>query len=57
MSTEGLINVCQAVSHGSIRQVTNLKTEKQGTVVDVEKDKLVVQTDESLEVWPYEDCE
>lgn len=57
MSTEGLINVCQAVKHGDLRQVTNLKTNKQGAVVAVEGDMLTVQVDQATEVWIYEDCE
>lgn len=57
MSAEGLINVCQAVKHGDQRQVTNLKSGRQGTVVDVAGDKLTVQTGPSTEVWAYEDCE
>ena len=57
MSTEGLINVCQAVAHGDSRQVTNSKTGQQGVVVDVSGDKLVVQIDQASEVWAYEDFE
>ncbi|MDT8419323.1 MAG: hypothetical protein RQ754_02740 [Desulfuromonadales bacterium] len=57
MSTEGLINVCQAVKHGELRKLTNLKTGKQGIVVDVVGDKLSVQTGGATELWPYEDCE
>jgi hypothetical protein len=57
MSAEGLINVCQAVKHGNLRQVTNLKTGKRGVVVDVSGDKLVVQAEQATEVWGYEDCE
>jgi len=56
MSTEGLINVCQAVKHGDLRQVTNLKTGKAGIVIDVTGDKLVVQVEKASEVWAYEDC-
>ena len=57
MCTEGLINVCQAVAHGEFRQVTNVKTGKQGVVVDIKEDKLVVQAEQASEVWAYEDCE
>ena len=57
MSTEGLINICQAVSHGDTRQVTNLKTGQQGTVVNVTGDKLIVKVKQASEVWPYRDCE
>ncbi len=56
MSTEGLINVCQAVKHGDLRQVTNLKTGKEGIVVDVTGDKLIVQVEKASEAWAYEDC-
>ena len=57
MSTEGLINVCQAVKHGDLRQVTNLKTGEQGTVIDVTGYKLTVQVGEATEIWKYKDCE
>jgi hypothetical protein len=57
MSTERLINVCQAVKHGDLRQVKNLKTGKQGVVVDVSGDKLIVQAEQASEVWDYKDCE
>lgn len=57
MCTEGLINVCQAVAHGDCREVTNLRTGKMGTVIDVSGDKLIVQVEKSTEAWAYEDCE
>ena len=57
MSTEGLINLSQAIKHGDLRQVPNLKTGKQGTVVDVSGDKLTIQAGQETEVWTYEDCE
>ncbi|MGD9342685.1 MAG: hypothetical protein PVJ25_01560 [Desulfuromonadales bacterium] len=56
MSTEELINVCQAVKHGNMRQVTNHKSGKKGIVVDVTEDKLIVQVEKNSEVWDYEDC-
>lgn len=56
MSTEELINVCQAVKHGDMRQVTNHKSGKEGIVVDVKEDKLVVRVENASEVWAYEDC-
>lgn len=56
MSTEELINVCQAVKHGNMRQVTNHKSGKEGIVVDVTEDKLIVQVEKASEVWAYEDC-
>lgn len=57
MRTEGLINICQAVAHGVCREVTNLKTRKQGTVISVSGDKLIVQVEQATEAWAYEDCE
>ena len=56
MSTEELINVCQAVKHGNMRQVINHKSGKKGIVVDVTEDKLNVQVEKNSEVWDYEDC-
>ena len=57
MNVEGLINVCQAVTHGNLRHVRNLKTNSQGTVVNGEGSELTVQVGQTTEVWPYEDCE
>lgn len=57
MNVEGLINVCQAVTHGNLRQVRNLKTNRQGTVINGEGDELKVQVGQATEVWSYEDCE
>ena len=57
MNVEGLINVCQAVTHGNLRQVKNIKTNNLGTVVNVEGDKLTVQAGQATEVWACEDCE
>ena len=56
MSTEELINLCQAVKHGAMRQVKNHKSGKEGIVVDVTENKLVVQVENASEVWAYEDC-
>ncbi len=56
MGTEELINVCQAVKHGDMRQVTNHKSGIEGIVVDVTENKLVVQVGNATEVWAYEDC-
>lgn len=56
MNAEELINVCQAVTHGNLRQVKNLKSEKQGTVVRAEGKDLMVQVGQAVEVWTYEDC-
>lgn len=57
MNTEGLINVSQAVTHGNQRQVRNIKTEKQGTVINVEGEKLTVHVGQITEIWTYRDCE
>lgn len=57
MTVEGLINVCQAVTHGDQRQVRNLKTNNQGTVVSAEGNELTVQVGQATEVWAYEDCD
>ena len=56
MSAEELINVCQAVKHGDMRQVTNHKSGKEGIVVDVTEDKFVVRVENASEIWAYEDC-
>jgi len=57
MNAEGLINLSQAVAHGSSRQVRNVKTTKQGVVVDVIGEDLRVDIGLGTEVWVYEDCE
>ena len=57
MNAEGVINVCQAVTHGSLREVRNLKTDKQGTVINVEGNSMTVLVDQASEVWACEDCE
>ena len=57
MNVEGLINVCQAVTHGNLRHVRNLKTNSQGTVINAEGDELTVKVGQATEVWAYEDCE
>ena len=57
MNVEGLINVCQAVTHGNLRHVRNLKTNSQGTVISGEGSELTVQVGQGTEVWAYEDCE
>ena len=57
MNVEGLINVCQAVTHGNLRHVRNLKTSRQGTVINGEGKELTVQVGLATEVWAYEDCE
>ena len=50
MNVEGLINVCQAVTHGNLRQVRNLKTNRQGIVINGEGDELKVQVGQATEV-------
>ena len=57
MNVEGLINVSQAVTHGNLRRVRNIKTNSQGTVVNSEGNELTVQVGQATEVWAYEDCE
>ena len=57
MNVECLINVCQAVTHGNQRQVRNLRTNRQGTVVNAEGNELTVQVGQATEVWSCEDCE
>lgn len=57
MNVEELINVCQAVTHGNLRQVKNLKTKRQGIVVNGEGNELTVQVGQATEIWAYEDCE
>ena len=56
MASEGLINVCQAVTHGNSRKVRNIKTNAQGTVINVEGNTLTVLVEKDAEVWAYEDC-
>lgn len=57
MNTEGLINLSQAVAHGSLRLVKNYKTEQQGVVVHVVGEGLRVNIGSDTEVWGYKDCE
>jgi hypothetical protein len=57
METEELINVCQAVTHGNLRQVRNLKTGKLGGVINVEGEELTVHVGKGTEVWTYRECE
>lgn len=56
MASEGVINVCQAVAHGNLRKVRNIRTNKQGTVINVEGNNLTVRVEEASEVWACEDC-
>lgn len=57
MNAEGLINLCQAIAHGNSRQVRNLKTDQQGTVVNVQGRALTVLVGQTSEVWACEECE
>jgi hypothetical protein len=57
MNAEALINVSQAVTHGSTRQVRNLKNRRQGIVVGCEGGELKVRVGQDLEIWSCEDCE
>lgn len=56
MASEGVINVCQAVAHGNLRKVRNIKTNQQGIVINVEGNNLTVRVEEASEVWDCEDC-
>ena len=56
MASEGVINVCQAVVHGNLRKVKNIRTNQQGTVINVEGNNLTVRVEEAAEVWACEDC-
>ncbi len=57
MNAEGLINLSQAVAHGSLRLVKNYKTEQQGIVVHVVGEGLSVNLGSDTEIWGYQDCE
>lgn len=57
MGSEGVINVCQAVAHGHLRKVKNIKTNKQGNVINAEESGFKVLIENKTEVWAYEDCE
>ena len=57
MSSEGVINVCQAVAHGHLRKVKNIKNNKQGNVINAEGNGFTVLIENETEVWAYEDCE
>jgi hypothetical protein len=57
MNAEGLINLSQAVAHGSLRLVRNQKTEQQGVVIHVVGDGLSVNLGSNTAVWGYRDCE
>ena len=57
MNAEGLVNISQAVAHGSLRRVKNFKTKKQGVVVGVAEEGLTVSLGSDTEVWTYKDCE
>ncbi len=57
MDSEGLINVCQAVAHGNLRMVRNVKTNQQGTVINMANSGFTVIAEKDPEVWAYEDCE
>ncbi len=57
METEELINIGQAVSHGNVRRIKNLKTKQEGAVISVVGDALTVQLEETTELWPCSDCE
>ena len=57
MCSEGVINVCQAVAHGRLRKVKNIKINKLGNVINAEVNGFTVLIENETEVWAYEDCE
>lgn len=57
MTGEALINVCQAVTHGSERYVKNRRSGREGRVIACSQDELVVQVGAGRESWSIEDCE
>lgn len=57
MNAEGLINLAQAVAHGYSRRVKNFQNGRQGVVINVAGDSLMVDTGSDTEVWAYKDCE
>jgi len=57
MNAECLINLSQAVAHGSLRRIKNYKTDQQGIVVNVVGDGLTVDLGPDTEVWHFQDCE
>lgn len=57
MDTQKLANVCQAVTHGKIRQVVNLNSGKRGTIVGCNSGELTVRVGGATEVWDYSICE
>jgi len=54
---EALINICQAVAHGSARYVRNLRSHEWGKVVDCGGKELKVQVGDRRESWRCEECE
>lgn len=56
MDAEGLINLSQAVAHGSLRLVKNYKTEQQGVVVNVMEEGFKVSLGADIAIWDYRDC-
>lgn len=57
MKGEELVNVSQAVMHGSQRYVRNLRTNRDGRVVSCDGGTIKVHVGRRREVWCVEDCE
>jgi hypothetical protein len=57
MTTEELINVCQAVIHGGERYVRNLRTNARGKIISCKSGGLEVDVRGRRETWLFEDCE
>jgi hypothetical protein len=56
MQGEELINICQAVQHGSRRFVNNTSKNAKGRVLGCGYAGLEVEVDAGTEVWQFEDC-
>jgi len=57
MNREALINVCQAVTHGSERYVKNRGTGRAGRVIACSQTGVEVQVEAEKENWDIEECE
>lgn len=57
MNREALINVCQAVTHGSERYVKNSGDGRAGRVIACGQTGFEVQVGAEKEKWSIEECE
>ncbi len=57
MRGEEVVNVCQAVTHGSQRYVRNLRRNEEGRVVSCDGASIKVQVGRRREVWCVDECE